>query len=411
MIRSSKCVNILIEIQEQGILSWTKDLDMQLKKETYSEVDNFLCDFEKEYYENGLLKSEYRVGSLKEFEYDEKGKLLFITTNDFSGDIQIFYKKEFLYNGKTTRVFEYKTGSTDLKDRNVSDHLHTNLVEHREGPMPIYPLDELLRIEEFVYNSKGERILEKRINLENNSISEIKMSYDVSGNLINRVFHEANQSEKHLNYSYNYNEGVLESILVNGKAITYYKYNEDGKVIEIDCYEIIDEIESFYSKTSLDYENDRIVNIIFKSSPESSFGKDNDLGFFSWEIEFIKWDKTIKGTELFIDFSEYYEKKDYEIKIEYDNNQIKQTTFKFNGSVYKKVLDTNGIEDFIYCDNVIIEENKFFVYKYNEKIKIDISSTNNYIKNHPIEDIDGFTIKDNKIIHLFSYKFEYFIDS
>lgn len=147
---------------------------MQLKKEIFSDIDNFLCDFEKEYYKNGLLKSEYRVGSLKEFEYNEKGELLFITTKDFSGEIQIFYKKEFLYNGNATRIFEYKTGLTDLKDRYVSDYLHTNWVEFREGPMPNYPLNELLSIEEFIYNSKGERILEKRINLENNSISEIK---------------------------------------------------------------------------------------------------------------------------------------------------------------------------------------------------------------------------------------------
>jgi YD repeat-containing protein len=384
---------------------------MQLRKETYSEIDNFLCDFEKEYYKNGLLKSEYRVGSLEEFEYNENGKLLSKTTNDFSGDIQIFYKKEFLYNGNTTRIFEYRTGHTDLKDRYVYDHLFTNLGKLLEGPMPIYPLNELLSIEEFVYNSKGERILEKKINLENNSISEIKMSYDLSGNLINRVFHETNQSEKHSNYSYNYNEGVLESILVNSKTITYYKYNEDGKVIEIDCYEIIDEIESFYSKTSLDYENDRIVNIIFKSSPESSFGKDNDLGFGSWKNEFIKWDKTILGMKLFIDFSEYYQRKNYEIKIEYEYDQIKQTTFIYTGGDFKREFDSNGIEDFIFYENVVIEENKFFVYKYNERIKIDIPSTNKYIKNHPIENIDGFTIKDNKIIHLFSYKFEYFIDS
>lgn len=237
------------------------------------------------------------------------------------------------------------------------------------------------------------------------------MSYDVSGNLINWGFYEANQSEKHSNYSYNYNEGVLKSILVNGKAITYYKYNEDGKVIEIDCYEINDEIESFYSKTSIEYQSDRIVNIIFNASPESSFGKDNDLVFFSWENEFIKWDKTIKGMELFIDFSEYYQRKNYEIKIEYEYDQIKQTTFIYTGGDFKREFDSNGIEDFIFYENVVIEENKFFVYKYNERIKIDIPSTNKYIKNHPIENIDGFTIKDNKIIHLLSYKFEYFIDS
>ena len=43
------------------------------------------------------------------------------------------------------------------------------------------------------------------------------------------------------------------------------------------------------------------------------------------------------------------------------------------------------------------EENRFFIYKYNEDLLINKSPENYMIMNNPIEYIDGFTIKDNKI--------------
>ncbi|WP_035669389.1 hypothetical protein [Flavobacterium sp. 83] len=384
---------------------------MQLKKESFTGVDNHFDQFaffDKNYYENGLLKSNQVSGYRSEFEYTEDGKILVEKISQDNGGGDDFFKREYKYEGLTTRIFHYKTGYFDLRDQFVPDETYSHLSRLRDvcdGPLPIYPLNELLSIEEIIYNESKEIISRKKTDLKNNSFSEEKRSFDDLGNLINRVYIENNIIQS--NFTYNYKDGALESFLVDN-AISYLKYNDDGSIIEIDCFEKVDGIEVFYSKTVLEYLQNRLIGVNFNVSNEGEFWLNDELSFFGWERLFEKENESALKLNCLLNPYYDYCQKSYEVKFIYGlNNEIKQSTVINTQKNWKTELDSNDYEDTMFFEEKI-EENRFFIYKYNENLLINKSPENYMIMNHPIEYIDGFTIKDNKIEHLFTHKFEYY---
>ncbi|UQD56859.1 hypothetical protein [Flavobacterium sp. K5-23] len=381
---------------------------MQLKKETFIGIDNHFDDFNffyKEYYENGLLKSKQTFGYLSEFEYTEDGKKLVEKIKSDNGGGDNFFKDEYKYEGLTTRIFRYKTGYSDLNDQFVSVYPYQNLGEPRVGQLPIYPLSELLSIEELVFNENKEIISQKKTDLKNNSFSEEKRVLDDLGNLINRVYSINNKIQS--NFTYKYKDNVLESILVNN-AITYFNYNDDGNIIEINCFEIIDDLEVFYSNTVLEYLDNRLIGVSFNASNEDGFSFDDELGFSGWESLFNKERKSTLRMDCLLNPYYDYNQKKYEVKFIYGlNNEIKQSTVINSQNNWKEELDSEGYEKTMLFEEKT-EENRFFIYKYNENLLINKNSENYMIKNNPIEYIDGFIIKDNQIEHLFTHKFAYY---
>ncbi len=383
---------------------------MRLKEESFTGIDNHFDDFNffnKKYYENGLLKSKQSFGYLSEFEYTEDGIILVEKISQDNGGGDDFFKREYKYEGLTTRIFHYKTGYSDLRDEFVPDETCSYLSrprEIRDGPSPIYPLNELLSIEELIYNESKEIIIRKKTNLKKNSFSEEKRSFNDLGNLINRVYIENNIIQS--NSTYNYKNAVLESFLVDN-AISYLKYNDDGRIIEIDCFEKVDEVEVFYSKTVLEYLQNRLISVNFNASNEEGFRFNDELGFYGWESLFEEESESaLKLNCLLNPYYDYYQ-KNYEVKFIYGlNNGIKQSTVINTQKNWKTELDSSGVEDIIYYD-VEIEETRFFIYKYKEGIK-RANNSENIININPVEYIDGFTIKDNQIEHMFTHKFEYY---
>lgn len=384
---------------------------MQLKNESFIGVDNHFDDFNffyKKYYENGLLKSNETRGNLAEFEYTVDGKILVEKISQDNGGGDDFFKSEYKYEGLTARSFHYKTGYSEMRDNYVPDETYSNLSRLRnvhDGPLPIYPLNELLSIEELIYNESKEIITRKKTNLKKNCFSEEKRSFDDLGNLINRVYKENNIIQS--NSTYNYKNGVLESFSVDN-AISYLKYNQDGRVIEIDCFEIVDGVEVFYSKTVLEYLQNRLISVNFNASNEEGFRFNDELEFFGWESLFEEESKSaLKLNCLLNPYYDYFQ-KNYEVKFIYGlNNEIKQSTVINTQKKWKTELDSNGVEDMIYYD-VEIEEARFFIYKYKEGTKKAKNSENILFIINPVEYIDGFTIIDNQIEHMFTHKLEYY---
>lgn len=385
---------------------------MQLKEESFIGVDNHFDDFNffyKKYYENGLLKSKQTLGCLSEFEYSEEGKILVEEISQDNGGGDDFFKSEYKYEGLTTRIFLYKTGySNPLEDQFVHDEKYSYLSRFREvsdGPSPIYPLNELLSIEELIYNESKEIIIRKKTNLKKNSFSEEKRSFDDSGNLINRVYIENNIIQS--NSTYNYRNGILESFLVDN-AISYLKYNDDGKIIEINCFEKVDDVEVFYSKTVLEYLQNRFISVKFDTSNEEGFRLKDELAFFGWESLFEKDSESVLKLNCLLNPHYDYYQKNYEVKFIYGlNNEIKQSTVINTQKNWKTELDSSGVENRIHYD-AKVEETRFFIYKYREVTKKANNSENILININPVEYIDGFTIKDNQIEHMFTHKFEYY---
>ncbi|MFV8324688.1 hypothetical protein [Flavobacterium sp. ZS1P14] len=383
---------------------------MRLKEESFTGIDNHFDDFNffyKKYHENGLLKSEQKFGHFSEFEYTEDGKILVEKISQDNGGGDDFFKREYKYEGLTTRIFHYKTGYSDLRDQFVPDETYSHLSrlrEVRDGPLPIYPLNELLNIEELIYNESKEIIIRKKTNLKKNSFSEEKRSFDDLGNLINRVYIENNIIQS--NSTYNYKNGVLESFLIDN-AISYLKYNDDRRIIEIDCFEKVDEVEVFYSKTVLKYLQNRLISVNFNASNEEGLRLNDELGFFGWESLFEEESESALKLNCLLNPYYDYCQENYEVKFIYGlNNGIKQSTVINTQKNWKTELDSSGVEDIIYYD-VEIEETRFFIYKYKEGIK-KANNSENIININPVEYIDGFTIKDNQIEHMFTHKFEYY---
>jgi hypothetical protein len=358
---------------------------MQLKNESFIGIDNHFDDFNffyKKYYENGLLKSQQTAGYLSEFEYTEDGNILIekITADNGGGDD--FFKREYKYERLTTRIFHYKTGYSNLRDQFVPDETYSHLSIARVGTLPIHPLNELLSIEELIYSESKELISRKKTDLKNNSFSEEKRR---DNNL----------------------DDTLELKLVDN-AITYFKHNDDGKIIEINCFERIKGVEVFYSKTVLKYLHNRIIGVDFNASNEESFYFNDELKFFGWESLFEEESESaLKLNCLLNPYYDYCQKK-YEVNFIYGlNNEIKESTVINTQKKWKRELDSSGVEDILYY-NVEIEETRFFIYKYKEGIKKTNNSENILINSNPVEYIDGFTIKDNHLEHMFTHKFEYY---
>lgn len=367
---------------------------MQLRKETFrGSNDSFYSDFEKIYYENGLLKSEWNDCISSGFDYDKDGEILNKTVTMDNGQGNNFFKSEYKHEGLTTRIFHYQIGYTDLESFYDPDEQYPNLSRMRDGNIPIYPLNELLSIEELIYNENKKVISRKKTDLTNNSFSGVKNSFDSLGNLIKSVSTENGIITS--NSIYNYKDGVLDSYTVDN-AISYLKYNERGNVVEIDCFEMLDGIETFDSKVVLEYMKNKLISVYYNTSDEESYTPNELLTFFEWEKLFEKGNETLLNLNHILHSEYRYGQKKYEVKFIYNSkNEIIQSTLLNTKSKNKKELDSNGNEHTIFF-NEITEENRFFMYKYNESFI-----------NHPIEYIDGFTIKENKIEHLFTHKFEY----
>jgi hypothetical protein len=373
---------------------------MQLKKESFTDEDEYTNFYEKTYYENGLLKSDYNYENLTEFEYTDDGKILIekITYNDQNG--QSFYKREYKYEGLTTRIFKYQTGYSDTLDHCVPDETYTHLFRARVGPLPIYPLNKLMNIKEIIYNERNEIISTKVTDLVKNTFSEEKSSFDELGNLISSTY--LNNNILNCAKTYNYKDNVIESILCNN-AISYLKYNDDKKIIEIECFEKVDSLEVFFSKTVLEYLGNNLSAVSFRASNEVDFSLIHELGFFGWENVFKNESDSILNLNCILNKYYDYDNTSYDVTMLYNsNNEIKQCNLSY---IKKKWNFEEGVNDYELHE---IEEKRFFIYKYNEELKKIINSEYCVFNNHPIEHIDGFTINDNEIEHLFTHTFRFY---
>ena len=368
---------------------------MKLKKESFKEgYYGFRSDFEKEYFENGLLKSEWEGCISCKYEYNSSGEILYKIESIDNGQGNDFFKKEYKYEGLTTRIFHYKSGYTDLESNYVPDEEYPYLSRIPDDNISINPLNELLSIEEITYNNNKNVISIKKTDLKKSSFSEVKNNFNVLGNLINSESIENGRATS--NSIYNYKEGKLDSYKVNS-VISYLKYDTDGNICEIDCYEILEGEETFNSNILLKYFDKKLINVFFNSSESEGYKPSQGHVFFDWECVFEERNDTI--LKLFhILYPDYgYGQQKYEVKFLYGpDNKIIQSTFISNQGKSKTELDSTGNEHTIFYKEKT-EENIFFIYKYNE----------NY-KSHPVEYIDGFTIKENKIELLFTHKFEYY---
>lgn len=368
---------------------------MKLKKESLKQgYYGFRSDFEKEYYENGLLKSEWNGCISCEYKYNNTGEILCKIESIDNGQGNDFFKKEYKYEGLTTRIFHYKTGYTDLESYYVPDEEHHYLARMLDANIPINPINELLSIEEILYNDNKDVISIKKTDLISSSFSEVKNKFNASGDLINSVLIENGNISR--NSICNYKEDKLDSYKVDN-AISYLKYDVYGNIIEIDCYEILEGEETFNSKIILEYFDNKLINVSFNISNEEGYNSSEGLEFFDWESVFEERNETILKLDHFLYPDYRYGQKKYEVKFLYDSdNKIIQSTFISNQSKSKTELDSIGNEHTIFYKEKT-EDNIFFIYKYNENFK-----------SRPVEYIDGFTIKENKIELLFTHKYEYF---
>ena len=364
---------------------------MQLKKHIFNAFNNFYDSFDfytKTYRIDGLIETESYMDYNSKFEYDTDGKLLVIFESIHSGgdEWQKFFKKEYKYEGLTTRIFNYKIGYINFLDVNKYNEITGEFIKP-----PINKLNELIEIKENIYNEKNE-LISTKVNL--------KETFNI--NTITKPI-------------YYYNNNMLESYLFEN-AISYLKYDDFGNIIEINCFKLIEGVEVFYSKTVLEYEAyvdsvlisetnynvyQRLVNVHYKASDEVESFFDDKLHFYSWEGLINKEKKSKLPLFHMIDTNyDYY--NEYEIKFKYDSyNEVIKTNFIHSRTSYTKLNDLGEIE-FIKMKKVI-EEMRFFVYKYIE-CKIDQDNSESNI----VEYIDGFTIIDNDIEHMFTHKFEYY---
>jgi hypothetical protein len=248
----------------------------------------------------------------------------------------------------------------------------------------VYPLNELVFLEEIIKNENGKIISTKDTDFRQNSISEKKYCYDNLGNLINEIWMTNNQ--KSFEIFYNYEENIIQSISFGNTKI-YYKYNAESRIIEVSWFDLLFDYEVLYATTNFEYINGKCESIIFNASESRSIPYE-ELHFWTWKIEDIN--KFALDINYWLDSEyDYCYPKNYEIKIEYNcYNEVQQTTFRN-----------------ITTDE--IKETRFFIYEYNENIE---NNPKGYMfnKNHPLEYIAGFSIRNNQIEHLFSHKFEYF---
>jgi hypothetical protein len=370
---------------------------MQLKKHSFNAFNEFYDSFSfftKIYRKDGLIESESLMGYYSEFEYDMEGKLLVIfETVHIGGDEwDRFFKKEYKYENLTTRIFKYKIGYTNFRDVNNYNEITGKFIEP-----PIYELNELIGIEENIYNEKSE-LISKKVNFkETFNINTVKEP------------------------TYYFNNNILESYLFEN-AISYLKYDDFGNIIEINCFKLIEDLEVFYSKTVLEYESQvdsifisetnykvhhRLVNVHYKASDEVGNFFDDQHHFYSWESIINKDNKSKLPLSHMINPNyDYY--KEYEIKFEYNlNNEIIKTSLKYSDISSMEKLNDIGEIEFIKL-NRSVEEKKFFVYKHIESIVNQNNSESNIGENMFVEYIDGFTIIDNELEHMFTHKFEYF---
>lgn len=357
---------------------------MQIKNENFTDHINLTSFYEKKYREDGLIESFCQGDFYTQFEYNDVGKIIIENLSESVRRVdiwEVFYKSEYKYDNLITRIFKYKTGFT--KESNLIPDFNS-YGEQVENTEVIYALNELIFLKEILKNERGDLAVIKETDLKRNSISEKKYTYDDFGNLTNEIWLKNN--EKICDIDYNYKENTLEFISI-GNVKKYYKYNLEGKIVEISWFDLISEVEDLYATINFEYIDGKCKNIIFNAS-ESRYLLYDELHFWTWKIE------AMNNFALDINYwlncnYDYCYSKNYEIKIEYNSsNEVKQTT------LYSRASNK-------------IEEIRFFIYEYDENIK---TNSGNYLFNnsHPLEYIAGFSIVNNQIEHLFSHKFEYF---
>lgn len=341
---------------------------MQLKSEDFIYHENLDYSVYNRFQKNGLSEYDNNI-------YDKEGRILVKYSREYPGQFglwNVLFETKYQYDNLITRAFKYKTGYTVESHTNPKWDNYGFEIENKET---IYPLNELVEIEEIVCNENNYLILNKRTDLKANLITEKKYYYDEDENLIKEVESQNNQVISEINSSYI--ENKLEFVS-NGIYKTYFKFNNNEKLIEIIVYELKLNDEILYGKIGFDFKDDiceRINSEIFAND----FFPHNDFDFFMYFFELLK---VHLNQQINLPYDGYYINENYfhsvnkfEIVFEYyENKSLKQMT-----------LYGDNIDEFI--------ERRFYVYEYERSI---------------LKYVAGFSINNNEIQHLFSHKFKYY---
>lgn len=348
---------------------------MRLIKEDFIHHEDAEYDVYNRFPENDLSETDIN-------KYDEKGRLLteyiieyigghFISNIDGGQFIwKIYSKKEYQYDNFTTRILKYNTGYTNESDSMPKWDTYGNEVEN---VCEVFPLNQLIEIQEIITDKKGNLLLNKLTDLKNNLISEKKYSYNEKDNLIEEVEIINNQIITTTNTSYTDN---VINFISNGVYKTYYKFNENEKLIQITVYELKSNDEVLYGKISIGFEKEQCKKISFEIFANTITPNDNlDLYEHLFELfkHYLNEHIKLPYNGYYINSNTYYSLKKFEIKFDYNNNVLKQMT-----------LYSDNVDEFI--------ERRFYIYEYEDSI---------------LEYVAGFRIEKNEVIQLFSHKYKY----
>ncbi|MDR3259058.1 MAG: dynamin family protein, partial [Fusobacteriaceae bacterium] len=360
---------------------------------SYFAISRFSYKTEKEYYENGKIKSEIRVSNKnlkRKFKfYYENGKLekKGIIINNFYEGLCISYYD----NGKNKIEANYKNGELDGKYKEFYHNGNIKLVG--------FMLNNKLSGEYKEYNDKGKRII------EGNLIDGLKEG-------IYKTYYSNGKKEAELNFKNDKYEG-LQKFYYENKKIRIHANYKNGELVG-EYKEFYDDgnikIQANYKNGELDGEykefdhsgNIKIARLMSKGQLVREGYDINGLKIglqkFYYENGKIKIQANYKNDML---DGEYNDMLDGEYKEFYIDGNLKiQTNYKndmLNGKYEEFYIDGNLKIQTNYKKG--LKEGKSNTYYFNGNIETEL----NY-KNGVLEGLQKFYYEDGKIKMQANYK-------
>ncbi len=354
---------------------------MILRKETFNSSEQGFS-FTKTFDTTGRIHSEEKVYSpSKRYEYDKNNHLVFEYQTEHIGSVDIwnqFYRIDYKYENQTIQKFKYKTGYTlsrELNDENgylISDP-------------PVYEANELVEINEIIFDNSKRKISEKNICLDSSKIYETLYQYS-SENLVAIIEKIDGKIDSETLYEYNDQNQISKEISNRGeiKDIIFHIYDNQSHIIE-----------SEYSVVTQFFDNKKreIENVLF-SKEKGCILKKVKKSYNNNGVDIFL--ETDNRTNFNISLSDLYELPHYHYDLDFYNyfekgiNNLKISIIENKTKIDRiKVINTEN--------NFLLEE-KYFIYEFA------------YDKNFEL--IPIFTVGiwryEDKIEHLFSHTFDYY---
>jgi len=339
---------------------------MKLLKEEFDAHVEYLESWSKDYNSNNQVVSEYNRNKKSDFQYDSKGKILSETYKTHLGH-EVFYeffRSEYSYENLAFRKFTYKIGYTKFRDENNYDF---DFDPPKYIEPPIYPLNELVEIEEITYFSNQKIRTHKTSDYISNFTHEKRFQYDKSEKLDCEIILENGEKVKEKKYIYSEETDEYKTIEINLKEglESVSEFNSNFEEITRTYFKLIDDEKEVISTISINHlDAEKKVSV---QNPFSviDFNCNSLLNLPHWLY--------------YPDFFDYFDNKvfNFEIKFIYLNDAIREI----------QVYDSTKHQ---------LLERRYFLYEY-------LLNNGNQI----IKYISGIKVTEDKIEHIFSHSFKY----